>query len=99
MTFDPQDNQQLRENINFLVLTEEGLRSVVSGGRPVDYDIATGSFGRFGIDRNQLWVSFQASGRGNYTVIAYNNSDVAARYILSAEGGLLATEDVNVSLP
>ena len=99
MTFDPQDNQQLRENINVLVLTEEGLRSVVSGGRPVDYDIATGSFGRFGIDRNQLWVSFQASGRGNYTVIAYNNSDVAARYILSAEGGLLATEDVNVSLP
>lgn len=99
MTFDPQDNQQLRENINFLVLTEEGLRSVISGGRPVDYDIATGSFGRFGIDRNQLWVSFQASGRGNYTVIAYNNSEVAARYILSAEGGLLATEDVNVSLP
>ncbi len=99
MTFDPQDSQTLRENINFLVLTEEGLRAVVSGGRPVDYDIATGSFGRFGIDPNQLWVSFQASGRGKYTVIAYNNSDVTAQYILSAEGGLLATEDVNVSLP
>ena len=99
MTFDPQDKQTLRENINFLVLTEEGLRAVTSGGRPVDYDIATGSYGRFGIDPNQRWVSFQASGHGKYTVIVYNNSEVAAQYRLSAEGGLLSTEDVNVSLP
>lgn len=99
MTFDPQENQTLRENINFLVLTEEGLRAVIAGGRPTDYDIATGAFGRFGIDPNQLWVSFQASGRGKYTVIVYNNSEVTARYLLNAEGGLLSTEDVNVSLP
>jgi len=99
MSFDPQDNQTLRENINFLVLTEEGLRAVIAGGRPTDYDIATGSFGRFGLDPDQLWVSFQASGRGKYTVIVYNNSDVAARYLLTAEGGLLSTEEVNVSLP
>jgi len=99
LAFDPQNNQALRENINFLVLTEDGLRSVLAGGPPVNYDIATGSFGLFGANQNKLFASFKASGRGNYTVIVYNNSSVAARYILSAEGGVLATEDVETSLP
>ncbi len=99
LAFDPQNNQTLRENINFLVLTEEGLRSVLAGGPPVNYDIATGSFGLFGANQNKLFASFQASGRGSYTVIVYNNSSIPARYILSAEGGVLATEDVETSLP
>ncbi len=99
LAFDPQNNQTLRENINFLVLTEEGLRSVIAGGPPSNYDIATGSFGRFGSNQNRLFTSFNASGRGNYTVIVYNRSSVQARYILSADGGLLATEDVEASLP
>jgi hypothetical protein len=99
LAFDPQNSQALRENINFLVLTEEGLRSVLAGGPPVNYDIATGSFGLFGNNQNKLFGSFQASGRGSYTVIVYNNSSVPARYILSAEGGVLATEDVETSLP
>lgn len=99
LAFDPQKNQMLRENINFLVLTEEGLRSVLAGGPPVNYDIATGSFGLFGANQNKLFASFQASGRGTYTVIVYNNSSIPARYILSAEGGVLATEDVETSLP
>ncbi len=99
LSFDPQQNQTLRENINFLVLTEEGLRSVLAGGPPVNYDIATGSFGLFGANQNKLFASFKASGRGSYTVIVYNNSSVPARYILSAAGGVLATEDVETSLP
>ena len=81
------------------MLTEEGLRSVLAGGPPVNYDIATGSFGLYGTDQDKLFASFQASGRGKYTVIVYNNSSVPARYILSAEGGVLATEDVERSLP
>jgi hypothetical protein len=99
LAFDPKNNQTLRENINFLVLSEEGLRAVLAGGPPVDYDLATGSFGRFGGNQDRLFASFQASGHGPYTVIVYNNSSVAARYILSADGGLLATEDVERSLP
>ena len=99
LAFDPQNNQTLRENINFLVLSEEGLRSVLAGGPPVDYDIATGSFGLFGSNQNKLFASFRASGRGSYTVIVYNNSSIPARYILSADGGVLATEDVETSLP
>jgi hypothetical protein len=99
LAFDPKNNQTLRENINFLVLSEEGLRAVLAGGPPVDYDLATGSFGRFGGNQDRLFASVQASGHGPYTVIVYNNSSVAARYILSADGGLLATEDVERSLP
>lgn len=99
LSFDPKDNQALRENINFLVLSEEGLRSVLAGGRPVDYDIAMGSFGLFGANQDRLFANFQVSGRGKYTVVVFNNSNVPARYILSAEGALLATEEVAVSLP
>lgn len=99
LTFDPKQNQIVRENINFLVLTEEGLRSVLAGGPPVNYDIATGSFGLFGSNQDNLFATFHASGRGQYTVIVYNNSSIPARYILSAEGGVLATEDVERSLP
>lgn len=99
LEFDPKDNQDLRENINFLVLTEDGLRNVMAGGPPTNYDIATGAFGLFGANQDKLFASFQASGRGKYTVIVYNRSSVRARYILSAEGGLLATEEVEVSLP
>jgi hypothetical protein len=32
-------------------------------------------------------------------VIVFSNADLPARYLLTAEGGLLATEDVNVALP
>lgn len=99
LTFDPKNNQALRENINFLVLTEEGLRAVLAGGPPVNYDIATGSFGQFGNEQDTLIATFRASGRGRYTVIVYNNSSVRARYLLNADGGLLATEDVERSLP
>ncbi|MCB0065059.1 MAG: hypothetical protein KDE19_23205, partial [Caldilineaceae bacterium] len=66
LAFDPQNNQTLRENINFLVLTEEGLRSVLAGGPPVNYDIATGAFGLFGANQNRLFATFQASGHGSY---------------------------------
>lgn len=99
LTFEPKTVQQVRENINFLVLTEEGLRSVLAGGPPVDYDIATGSFGLFGANQDKLFASFQASGYGPYTVIVYSYASVPARYILTAEGGILATEDVEVGLP
>ncbi|MBX3010168.1 MAG: hypothetical protein KF832_01630 [Caldilineaceae bacterium] len=99
LAFEPSDSKALLENLNFWVLTEEGLRQVISGGPPSAYDIATGAYQYFGPYKGKLYASFNASGHGKYTVIVFSNVDMPARYLLSAEGGLLATEDVNVTLP
>ncbi|MEZ4867125.1 MAG: hypothetical protein R3C14_37725 [Caldilineaceae bacterium] len=99
MDFDPKDSQILRENINFMVLTEEGLQAVINGAPPAAHDIAMGAFVPFGLDKGKLSAAFNASGRGHYTVIVFNNSAIPAHYLLHADGGLLATEDVNVTLP
>ncbi len=99
LAFDPRDSQALRENLNFLVLTEEGLQRVINGAPPSAYEIASGAYQDFGTYKGQLYASFNASGRGRYTVIVFNNSDTPARYQLTAEGGLIATENVDVALP
>lgn len=99
LAFAPSDSKALLENLNFWVLTEEGLQQVVNGAPPSAYDIATGAYQYFGPYKGKLYAAFNASGRGNYTVIVFNNADMPARYLLSAEGGLLATADVNVALP
>lgn len=87
------------DQLNFMVLDEDGLRRVLSGGRPQDYDLATGSSVRFGADQGKLRTVFNASAHGHYTVIVFSNEQGAAQYLLSAEGGVLATEEVSGSLP
>lgn len=99
LAFDPSDSKALLENLNFWVLTEEGLKQVINGGPPTSYDIATGAYQYFGPYKGKLYASFNASGHGKYTVIVFNNVDMPARYLLNVEGGLLATEDANVALP
>lgn len=99
LAFEPSDSKLLRENLNFWVLTDDGLRRVIAGGPPPAYDIATGAYQDFGPYKGRLYAAFNASGRGDYTVIVFSNADLPARYLLTAEGGLLATEDVNVALP
>jgi len=99
LDFDRKDSQVLRENLNFWVMTEESLRLVINGARPQDVGLATGAVVEFGPDEGKLRAVFNASGHGKYTVVVFNNSDVAVRYLLTAEGGLLADETGQTSLP
>ncbi len=99
LEFDPKDSQALAENINFWVLTEDGLRQVIAGARPSDVGIATGSPVRFGADIGKLRAVVNTSGRGVYTVVVFNNSEVPATYTLRANGGLLTDETAQTTLP
>lgn len=99
LDFDRKDSQVLRENLNFWVMTEESLRLVINGARPQDVGLATGAVVEFGPDEGKLRAVFNASGHGKYTVVVFNNSDVAVRYLLTAEGGLLVDETGQTSLP
>jgi hypothetical protein len=99
LDFDPKDNQTLAGNLNFWVLDEDGLRRVVSGAPPASVGIATGSIVRFGADQGKLRAIINASGRGRYTVVVFNNSAVPARYELRANGGLLSDETAQTTLP
>ena len=99
LDYNPRDMQALAGNINFFVLTDDGLRQVIHGARPEDVTLATGAVVPFGINEGKLWANFIASGHGNYTVIVYNNSDVPAEYLLTVEGGVLKDEIQQASLP
>ncbi|NJN81954.1 MAG: hypothetical protein HC802_06470 [Caldilineaceae bacterium] len=99
MDFEPRDSQTLAENINFWVLNEDGLRRVASGARPEDVNIATGGRIQFGPSRGTLRAVFTPSGRGQYTVIVYNNSDVPAKFLLTAEEALLEDESGSTTVP
>lgn len=99
LAFAPSDSQVLRENLNFWVLTDDSLRRVIAGAPPAAYDLASGAYQESGPYKGQLVGAFNASGHGKYTVIVFSNVDAPARYLLTAEGGVLATEDLNVALP
>ncbi|MCB0044362.1 MAG: hypothetical protein KDD92_02925 [Caldilineaceae bacterium] len=89
LDYDPRGSDALRDNVNFWVLDEDGLRRVIAGARPEDVEIASGALIPFGVDENKLRGVFKASGRGEYTVIVYNNSEEAAVYSLRVRGGEL----------
>jgi hypothetical protein len=99
LDFDPKDSLALVDNLNFWVLDEDGLRRVVSGARPMDVGIASGSIVRFGADQGKLRAVINASGHGKYTIVVYNNSAVPATYQLRANGGLLVDETAQTTLP
>lgn len=99
LDFDPKDVLALADNLNFWVLDEEGLKSVINGARPADVGIATGSVVRFGADKGKLRAVINSSGRGHYTVVVFNNSTVPATYLLRANGGLLTDETAQTTLP
>ncbi len=102
MDFDPRDTQELAENINFMILDEDGWRRMIAGARPEDVELATGYIVEYGDDAGKLQATLNASGRGKYTVIVYNNSYVPGLYSLTAQGALLedaAAQALELGLP
>jgi hypothetical protein len=99
LDFDPKENLALADNLNFWVLNEDGLKSVINGSRPADVGIATGSVVRFGADKGKLRAVINASGYGKFTVVVFNNSAVPATYLVRANGGLLSDETAQTTLP
>ena len=89
LDYAPRDQEALKGNINFIVVDEDGMRRIVSGGRPEDYGLAGGAEVRFGPDKGKLQAAFQASGKGTYAVIVSNNSAVPATYTISTSGATL----------
>lgn len=98
LDFDPKNSEALANNINFWVLDQDALRRVVAGARPEDLDLASGALVRFGPEKGMLRADFNASGRSEYTVIVFNNSDVPASYTLKAIGATLQ-DDIGQTQP
>jgi hypothetical protein len=86
LDYDPKNVEALQGNINFYILNQDGLRRVIAGGRPEDYDVAMGAIVPGGPDEGKLRADFAASGRNEYTLIIFNNSDVPANYTVAVSG-------------
>ncbi len=89
LDYDPRDQEALQGGLNFWVVDEDGMRRVVSGAQPESVALAGGSEVRYGVDKGKLQASFQASGKGQYAVIVYNDTAVPATYTVTALGGQL----------
>ncbi len=76
-------------DVNFVVLTEDGLRSFLAGADPVAVKHATGSPLLFDQVGNRLTALVPGTVAGGYTVIVYNNSATPVAYTLQVEGGIL----------
>lgn len=94
LTYDPQNNPNLKGFVNFFVLDEDGLRRFLAGSEPAGLAIAAGAPLQFDPIGNKMAGAFRASGRGQYTVVVYNNSPLPVHYTLTADGGIL-TDNAN----
>lgn len=86
LDYAPRDQEVLQGSVNFWVVDEDGMRRIVSGARPEDEALAGGSEVQYGVDKGKLQAVFNASGKGQYAVIVYNNAAVPATYKLAASG-------------
>jgi hypothetical protein len=89
LDYAPRDQEALKNNINFWVVDEDGMRRIVSGARPEEQALAGGSEVRYGPDKGKLQAAFQASGKGIYAVVVYNNAAVPATYSIATNGATL----------
>jgi hypothetical protein len=98
LDYAPRGLQEVDGNVNFWVVDEDGLRRIISGARPEDNALAGGSEVRFGPDKGKLQAAFQASGKGTYAVIVYNNSAIPATYSVATNGATLLAPTADSSL-
>ncbi len=89
MDYIANNEQMARDNINFWVVNEDGMRRIVGGARPEDVALAAGSAAQYGPDKGKLQAAFLAPERSQYAVIVYNNSGQAATYTIAASGARL----------
>lgn len=89
LALEPSDDTDLRGAINFLVLTDDGLRRVLAGADPVDLDIAASTPLQFDPLGNKYQATFKSAGRGLYTVVVYNTGGKFGSYALTALNGVL----------
>ena len=97
IALEPADDD-LRGAINFLVLTEDGLRRVLAGADPFDLDIAASAPLQFDPIGNKYQAVFGASGKGPYTVIVYNSGGKIGSYTLTALNSVLLDDDNQVTV-
>jgi hypothetical protein len=89
IALEPADDEDLRGALNFMVLTDDGLRRVLAGADPFALDIAASAPLQFDPIGNKYQAVFNASGRGQYTVIVYNTGGKIGSYSLTALNGVL----------
>ena len=89
LALEPSDDTDLRGAINFLVLTDDGLRRVLAGADPVDLDIAASTPLQFDPLGNKYQATFKSAGRGQYTVVVYKTGGKFGGYTLTARNGVL----------
>ncbi|MEZ4737270.1 MAG: hypothetical protein R3E79_60080, partial [Caldilineaceae bacterium] len=87
--YDPLDQPLLHGSVNFWVLDEAGLNAIIRGDKPADVNLATGFPVPFTPFPNELQANFNASGKGPYTVVVYNQTVIPATYELLVDGGTL----------
>ena len=88
----------MRGAVNFLVLTDDGLRRVLAGADPFDLDIAASAPLQFDPIGNKYQAVFKASGKGPYTVIVYNSGGKIGGYTLTALNSVLLDDDSQIKV-
>lgn len=88
LTFDPQTEEAFGL-VNFVVLTDDGLRRFLAGEDPLSLDIASGNEIALTAQRNDLQATFSPTEAGGYTVIVYSRATVPITYTLTAQNGVL----------
>ncbi|MCC6457873.1 MAG: hypothetical protein IT328_23155 [Caldilineaceae bacterium] len=78
--------------VNFVVLTEEGMKKFRTGADPVSVRTAIGSPLLFDQVGNRLTALVPGNRETRYTVVVYNNGKLPATYTLQVQGGVLLDE-------
>jgi hypothetical protein len=78
--------------VNFVVLTDEGMRRFRAGVDPVSVKTAIGSPLLFDQVGNRLTALVPGNRETRYTVVVYNNGKLPATYTLQVQGGALLDE-------